>query len=151
MKLFINEFLVNVNKFVDSYGLLILLKNPQWKLQFFWSDIFPFSVQTEISQQTIVGFQDVALKTSSIRLQCNNFSSSKTSWRRLEDISHDVLKAFWRRLWRWKIVMLKTSWRRLEDMSWTRPEYMSWKHLQDVLETKEMGISVSHKSKCMCI
>ena len=36
------------------------------------------------------------LKMSSVRLQRNNFSSSKASWRRLEDISQDVLKTCWR-------------------------------------------------------
>ena len=76
------------------------------------------------TQQTSVGLQDV-LKTSSTRLQHNNFSSSKTSWRRLA----------------------RTSWRHVLKTSWN----MSWKHLQDVLDTKKMGIFVSHKSKCVCI
>ena len=86
------------------------------------------------------------LKTSSIRVQRNNFSSSKTSWRhparRLEDVEdvEDVLKTCFEDV-------LKTY---LEDMSWRRPENMLWKHLQEVLETKKMGISVSHKSKCVC-
>ena len=46
-----------------------------------------------ITQQTFVGLEHVlktssrhVLKTSSTRLQRNNFASSKTSWRRLEDI-----------------------------------------------------------------
>ena len=39
---------------------------------------------------------EVVFKTYSIRLQRNNFSSSKTSWRHLEDISQDVLKTSWR-------------------------------------------------------
>ena len=52
-------------------------------------------------------------KTSSTRLERNNFTSSKTSWRRLEDV-------------------LKTSWRRLED-AWLRQIYYSWpKRLEDV-------------------
>ena len=39
------------------------------------------------------------LKTSSTRLQRNNFASSKTSWRRLEDMSWRCLEyMFWRRL-----------------------------------------------------
>ena len=54
------------------------------------------------------------LKTSWRRLQRNNFSSSKTSSRRLG---------------RRKIVTLKTCWRRLQDMSWRR--------LQDVLKTSK--------------
>ena len=48
---------------------------------------------SSISQQTFVGLQHV-LKTSSTRLQRNNFTCSKTSWRRLAN----------------------TSWRRLEDV-----------------------------------
>ena len=49
--------------------------------------------------------QDVFKTSSSRGLQRNNFSSSKTSWKRLG---------------RRKIVTLNTSWRRLEDMSWRR-------------------------------
>ena len=61
---------------------------------------------------------------SSRRLQRNNFTSSKTSWRRRG---------------RRKIVTLKTSWRHLEDVLKT-----SWR------ETKcFLGISVSDKSKCV--
>ena len=37
-------------------------------------------------------------KTSSTRLQRNNFSSSKTSWRRLEDVLEDVKLLRWRRV-----------------------------------------------------
>ena len=51
------------------------------------------------TQQTFVGLQDI-LKTSLARLQRNNFTSSKTSWRRLakmtwrsfQDLSQDVFK-----------------------------------------------------------
>ena len=54
------------------------------------------------SQQTFVGLQDV-FKTSSTRLQRNNFSSPKTSWRRLANTSwgrlEDVLKASRKRSW----------------------------------------------------
>ena len=52
-------------------------------------------------------------KTSWRRLQRNNFSSSKTSSRRLG---------------RRKIVTLKTCWRRLQDMS--------WRLFEDVFKTK---------------
>ena len=56
---------------------------------------------------------------SSIRLQRNNFTSFKTSWRHLarhlEDVSEDE-----------KLL----RWRRLKDMSWRR--------LQEVLETNKM-------------
>ena len=51
------------------------------------------------SQQIFVGLEDAfktssrhVLKTSSTRLQRNNFTSSKTSWGRLEDLLQDVLK-----------------------------------------------------------
>ena len=64
----------------------------------------------------------------------------KTSWKCFEDISQNVLKTSWRRLgrrnllrWRHLQDVLKTSWRHLEDMSWRR--------LQDALET--------NKSKCV--
>ena len=77
--------------------------------------------QTALTQQTFAGLQDIfkapsrhVLKTSSIRLQRNNLSSSKTSCRPLE---------------RRKIVTLKTSSGRLEDMF--------WRCLQDVLETNK--------------
>ena len=90
-----------------------------------------------VTQQKLVGLQDVlktslrhVLKTSSTSLQRNKFSSSKTSSRRLGDISQDILKTSWRCLGRRKIVTLKTSWRRLEDMS--------WRCFEDVLETKTM-------------
>ena len=63
----------------------------------------------------------LVLKTSSTRLQRNNFSSSKTSWKRLQDVSQ-----------RRKIVSLKTSSRRLEDISWKRLEELSWRRLEDM-------------------
>ena len=64
-------------------------------------------------------------KTSSRRLQRNNFSSSKTSWRRLQDVLRDVFKKT-KTSWKTKNCyaedvlktcsrhVLKTSWRRLE-------------------------------------
>ena len=55
------------------------------------------------SQQTFAGLQDVlktfsrhVLKTSSTRLQRNNFAFSKTSSRLLQDLSQDVLKTSWK-------------------------------------------------------
>ena len=63
---------------------------------------------------------DYVFKTSSKRFQRNNFSSSKTSSRRLWKTSS-------RRLGRRKIVTLKTCWRLLQDISWRRVE--------DVLKT----------------
>ena len=89
------------------------------------------------------------LKTSSTRLQRNNFLSSKTSWRRLEDIWQDALKTSLKikKLLRWRRLE-DMSWRRLEDMSWRRLEDISWRHLQDmswrrlqnVLETNKLSI-----------
>ena len=92
-----------------------------------------------LSQQTFVGLQDV-LKTSSIRLQLNNSTSSKTSWRgiaktswrRLEDVLQrrleDVLKTFWRPLPRRLEDIFKTSWKTkkcyAEDVL-----KMSWRHV----------------------
>ena len=51
----------------------------------------------------------LVLRTSSTRLQRNNFTSSKASWRRLEDVLKTSCKTSWRRPGRRKIVMLKTS------------------------------------------
>ena len=70
------------------------------------------------------------LKTSSSRLQPNNFLSFKTSWRRLANTS-------WRRLEdisqaRCLQDVLENEkllrWRRLEDISWRRLKDMSWRH-----------------------
>ena len=93
--------------------------------------IYPASI-TGITQRTFVGLQDV------LRLQRDNFSSSKTSswrrranisWRRLVDALQTCLKTSWRRLgWR-KIVTRKTSWRSLEDMSWAHLKDISWRRL----------------------
>ena len=96
----------------------------------------PSIAASVIAQQRFVGLQEVlktswrhVLKTSSARLQRNNFSSSKTSWRCLEDIFarrlEDILKTSWRRMIKTNIfvwrrmskanifVLIKTSWRRL--------------------------------------
>ena len=79
------------------------------------------------TQQTFVGLQDVlktssrpVLKTSSTRLQRNNFSSSKRSSRRLEDISQGVLKTSWKTRNCYAEDVLKTSWRYVLKMSWRR-------------------------------
>ena len=55
------------------------------------------------------------------RLQHNRFSSSKTSWRRLEEdvlqiYLKDILRTSWRRLVRQKNVTLKTASRHLQDV-----------------------------------
>ena len=70
-----------------------------------------------------------AFKMSWRRLQHNNFSSSKTSSRRLGRSLENVFNTSSRRLGRRKIVTLKTCWRRPQDMSWRRPE--------DVLKTNK--------------
>ena len=72
------------------------------------------------------------LKTSSTHLQRNNFTSSKTFWRRLEDVLEDE-----------KLL----RWRRLQDVLKT--------YLEDVFKTSRrqtkflLVISVSNKSKCV--
>ena len=72
-------------------------------------------------------------KTSWRRLQRNNFLSSKTSSRCLQEVfktsSRRLRKTSSRRFGRQKIVTLKTCWRRLQDMS--------SRSLQDVLKTNE--------------
>ena len=74
------------------------------------------------SKQTFVDLEDV-LKMSSTRLQRYNFTSSKTSWRLLEDILQrrleDVLKT----------CLKDKSWRRLEDMSLRHVLKTSWRHV----------------------
>ena len=74
-------------------------------------------VTIDTSQETFVGLEDV-LKTSSTRLQRNNFTSSKMSWRRLEDILQDVLKTFWKTKNCYAEDVLKTFWRHVLKTSW---------------------------------
>ena len=75
-------------------------------------------------------------KTSSTRLQRNNFTSSKTSWRPFQDLSQDVLED--EKLLRWS---------RLQDVFKT--------YLEDVFKTSRrqikflLVISISNKSKCI--
>ena len=77
------------------------------------------------------------LKTSSTRLQRNSFSSSMTSWRRLEDvlqrrledISQDILKTSWKRKTCYAEDILKTSWRHVLKTFWLKI------YLEDVLKT----------------
>ena len=88
------------------------------------------------SQQTFLVFQEM-FKTSWRRLQGNNFSSSKTSWRRVcNTSSKNVFNTFSRRLHNvFKMylqdVFKKTSSRR-------RLVIMSWRRLKNVLEDKKM-------------
>ena len=83
----------------------------------------------------------LVLKTSSTRLQRNNFTSSKTSWRYLEDTLQDVLEDEKMLCWRRHQYVLKTY---LEDVLKAC--------LEDVLKTlwrqKKylLGISVTYKS-----
>ena len=57
-------------------------------------------------------------KTSSTRLQRNNFTSSKTYWRRLEDILQDVLKTSCKTKNCYAEDVLKTPWRHGLKTSW---------------------------------
>ena len=77
------------------------------------------------TQQTFVDLQDVFK-----RLQRNNFLSSKTSWKRLED----VLKTPWKTKYFYTEDVLKTC---LEDVFKT-----SWRQAKCLL-----GLSLSNKSK----
>ena len=97
------------------------------------------------AQQSFVSLEDVlktswrhVLKTPSTRLQHNNFTSSNTSCRRLEDIlktsgktkifyAEDVLKTSWRHV-------LKTSRRHVLKMSWR----LSYRRLEDIVETSKI-------------
>ena len=63
------------------------------------------------TQQTFVGLQDVfktCLEESSTRLQHNNFSSSRTSWKTKNRYAEDVTS--------WKHVLM-TSWRHVSKTS----------------------------------
>ena len=55
-------------------------------------------------------------KTSWRRLQHNNFASSDTSWRTIQNIFKTSCKMSWRCLGRRKVVTLETCWRSLEDV-----------------------------------
>ena len=127
--LFLSSFLVVLTKF-SFYQKDWALGYDSMRLRHFPDIWYP-------AQQTFVGLEDVfktssryVLKASSKRLQHNNFSSSKTSWRRLEDVLQRrlkyVLKTSWKHLGRQKIVTLKTSWRRLQDMSSRRFQDVYW-------------------------
>ena len=99
-----------------------------------------------VAQQTFLGLQDVfkksskhVLKTSSVRLQRNNFSSSKNSGRRLEEVLQRRLqnilkrcrKTSSRRLGRRKIFTLNTFWRYVLKTSWRHVLKMSSRCLGD--------------------
>ena len=70
----------------------------------------------------------LVFKTSSTRLQGNNFSSSKTSWRRLANAS-------WRRL---QDVFAK----RIEDVLEDK-KLLRWRRLEDLLEINKMFTKIS--------
>ena len=67
--------------------------------------------------------------TSSTRLQRNNFTSSKTSWRCLEDILQDIFKTSWKTKNCYAEDALKTSWRHVLKTSWRHVLKMSWRHI----------------------
>ena len=114
-----------------------------------YTNMFPDNVT--ISQQTFVGLQDVlrtssrhVLKMSSTRLQCNNFSSCKTSCKYVfKTSSRRYQDVFARRLRDVLEDEKLLRWRRLEDMSWRRLEDMSWRRLEDVLEINKMFTRIS--------
>ena len=85
------------------------------------------SLEIDINKNTIPSKHLLVLKTSSTRLQRNDFTSSKTSWRRLEGILQDVLKTSWRHVLR-----------RLEDVSWRSLEDISWGRREDTTETNKI-------------
>ena len=77
------------------------------------------------SQQTFVGLQDVlktfsrhVLNTSWTRLQHNNFTSSKTSGRRLVKTKNCYAED-----------VIKTSWKHALKMSWKHILKKSWRHI----------------------
>ena len=84
------------------------------------------------------------LKMSSTLLQRNNFSSSKTSWRRLAN-------TFWRRLQDVLWDVFKTSSRRIWKMPPSRgfedvledEKLLRWRSLEDVLEINNMFTGIS--------
>ena len=87
------------------------------------------------TQQTFVGLEDILktssrhlLKTSSTRLQRNNFTSSKTSWRLVVENE---------KLLRWRRIedMFR---RRLENMCYRCLEGISWRRLEDTMETNNI-------------
>ena len=75
---------------------------------------------------------------SSRHLQGNNFSSSKTSWRRLQCNIFCPIKCLENVLKTSCELILKTSWRRLKDVSGRRIANTSWRRLEGVLEDKKL-------------
>ena len=73
-------------------------------------------------------------KTSSRRLQRNNFSSSKTSSRRLVRFFQDVFKTSLQNVF-------KTSWRPLE-----RQKLLRWRRIKDVLKSNKCLLGTWQKS-----
>ena len=111
--------------------------------ELFENNIFTAQLRTAASV-----FIPVKICWSSTRLQRNNFTSFKTSWRRLEDVLEDEKLLRWRRL----EDVLKTC---LEDVLKTCLEDVLKTYLEDVFKTSRrqtkclLVISVSNKSKCV--
>ena len=111
--------------------------------ELFENNIFTAQLRTAASV-----FIPVKICWSSTRLQRNNFTSFKTSWRRLEDVLEDEKLLRWRRL----EDVLKTC---LEDVLKTCLEDVLKTYLEDVFKTSWrqtkflLLISVSNKSKCV--
>ena len=77
----------------------------------------------------------LVLKTSSTRLQRNNFTSSKTSWRRLEDVLRPSCKTSSRRLQDVAEDEKSLRWRRIEDVVKTCLEVVLKTCLEDIFKT----------------
>ena len=90
------------------------------------------------SRHAFKTFPRHVFKTSSTRLQRNNFSSSKTSWGRLEDVLEDEKLLRWRRPQDVLKICLEDVMKTcLEDALKTCLEDISWRRLEDVSKAKK--------------
>ena len=119
----------------------------------------------------IAGFLKVDFKYTLQVVPSKHLLVLKTSWRHLQHVFsinifgpprrlEDILKTSWKTKNCYAEDILKMSWKQVLKMSW---KYVLKTCLEDVLKTclenifktswrqKKMGISVSHKSKCVCI
>ena len=85
-----------------------------------------------------------ALKTSSKRLQRNNFSLSKTSWKRLKDVlktsCKNVLKTSWKTKNCYAADALKTPWRHVFKMSSRHVFKTSLRHVSKTSSRRLLGM-----------
>ena len=92
--------------------------------ELFENNIFTAQLRTAASV-----FIPVKICWSSTRLQRNNFTSFKTSWRRLEGILQDVLKTSWKTKNCYAEDVFKTFWRHVLKTSWKHVLKTSWRHI----------------------